>query len=168
MLLFECGQEDASCSCESFIYSFIRVVYLIIVGVVDKNLMWPLFIASWSYKGNVSLFLVSFQWQQLKTEMKNERKEIQNGNDISNNDMDLFGSPSNKRNKIESIIIILTSIILVSLNASYYYTKVKIRRRKEKTWVDKGGKSTILIRFKEDMDDRSIFDGSRRSKTRLK
>ena len=54
-------------------------------------------------------------------------------------DMDLFGSPSNKRNKIESIIIILTSIILVSLNASYYYTKVKIRRRKEKTWVDKGG-----------------------------
>jgi len=65
--------------------------------------------------------------------MKNERKEIQNGNDISNNDMDLFGSPSNKRNKIESIIIILTSIILVSLNASYYYTKVKIRRRKEKT-----------------------------------
>ena len=49
------------------------------------------------------------------------------------NDMDLFGSPSNKRNKIESIIIIFTSIILVSLNASYYYTKVKIRRRKDRT-----------------------------------
>ena len=54
-------------------------------------------------------------------------------------DMDLFCSPSNKWNKIESIIIIFTSIILVSLNASYFYTKVKIRRRKEKTWVDKGG-----------------------------